>query len=87
MYLLGGTLDPAWVESKEIFIDYIIEADGDQIVFDPPVAIWNIQLHQGDIAYGHYLIHFNNDLPQSSYFTFDFMTTAYQYNEDPPGPP
>jgi hypothetical protein len=87
MYALGGTLDPAWIEWHEIFIDSILYANGDTVVFDPPVAIWNIQLHQGDVAYGHYLIHFNNDLPQGSNLYYDFTTTAYQYNEDPPAPP
>jgi hypothetical protein len=87
MDFIAGTLDEAWIDDYAIFIDRIVWNDGDTTVFDyPGIPIEYIQLHQGDVAYGYYMIHFNNDLPQDDYFTFDFTTRAHQYNELDWGP-
>jgi hypothetical protein len=87
MYVLGGSLLLDYIEWHELFIDRIEWADGSVTSYNPPIAIGTIQLHQGDVAYGHYLIHFNNNLPEDSFFDIILGTTAYQYNEGPPGPP
>ena len=65
-----------------MFIYAITLADGTYIEFDVPIPLAEIQLHQGETLWGYYELHFNNGLPQDSWFYMDFMTTAYQYNED-----
>jgi hypothetical protein len=76
------TVDPDWIEDFEMYIYGITLADGTYIEFDVPVPLAQLQLHTGETAWGYYELHFNNDLPQDSWFYMDFMTTAYQYNED-----
>jgi len=81
-------LDEAWIEEKGIYINYIERADGTTDTFtDPGVLIEYIQLHEGDVAYGTFMIHFNNQLPQSTTFYYDLHSRAHQYNELNWGPP
>lgn len=63
-----------------LLISYVLKANGDILY---PNTLADVQLHQGDMVFFILWIHFNNELPQSSDFTFDFYTTAHQYNEEP----
>jgi hypothetical protein len=89
---LGDVL-PDWVEDYEIFITSIWEPDPndpDNMLlvesFNPPEFIQWIQLHPGEVAYGYYMVHFNNNLEENTGYTLDFKTQAHQYNELPYGP-
>jgi hypothetical protein len=64
-----------------VWIDWITWANGTTTVYDD-IPIEDIQLHEGDAAYGTIWFHFNNNLEESQYFLFDLWSWAYQYNED-----
>jgi hypothetical protein len=85
--VIGGSLDLDWIDEYGIYITDIFDETGALLThFEIPELIQYIQLHEGWTAWGYYMIHFNNDLPQDSSFTLDWKTTAHQYNELDWGP-
>jgi hypothetical protein len=79
-----SNLSQAWIQEDEILIYAITLANGTYVPFQVPIPLWTLQLHQGEIAWGYFMIHFNNNLPQNDYFVYDFHMQAYQYNEPAP---
>jgi len=85
--VIGGSLDLDWIDDYGIYITDIFDEQGELLThFEIPELIQYIQLHEGWTAWGYYMIHFNNFLPQDDYFTLDWTTMAHQYNELDWGP-
>jgi hypothetical protein len=81
-------VQPGMIEYMSILITKAYDANGNLLDYNYPIPIEDIQLHEGDTAWGEYIIHFNNNLPQGDeldegviYLDLQFM--AHQYNEEP----
>jgi hypothetical protein len=80
-------VDPAWIEDLQVFITRIEDTAGNVLErFNPPELIQWVQLHPGEVAFGYYMVHFNNNLPQGTLVYLDMYTRAHQYNEGLWGP-